>query len=199
MLFVSTVCTQASMLVRLDDAVQVGESGLGKTTFIQNLKSAFQPDSPSSARIPLGLGAAADMYETFEHSPEQLCTEVAIDNGCSKFHYYLQVTSLLIHGLTLQELCLPFCMAALHKVFLSTPYKEAMVALFICIQPAPEPSIDDCMTAYKHCAAIPPKQHHCSWRMSKQADILCTRCPHIYDTSTNSRCCKLRQEPQLQN
>lgn len=115
--------------LRLDGAVQVGESGLGKTTFIENLKSAFQPDSPSSARVPVGLAAAANVYETFEHSPELLCTEVTIDNASSKFHYFIQVTSLLLQFVMLQEFCVPFCMRALHNVFF--PHKEVVGQLCI--------------------------------------------------------------------
>lgn len=83
-------------VVQVEFVLQAGESGLGKTTFIDNLRSAFQPDSPSSTSSPLALGSAADTYATFEHSPEQLCTEVTLENGSSKFHYFLQVTSLSV-------------------------------------------------------------------------------------------------------
>lgn len=70
------------------DAAQVGESGLGKTTFIQNLQATFQPDAPPTTPTH---GEPADPYELFEQSPQDMCTEVTINNATSKFHYLLQV------------------------------------------------------------------------------------------------------------
>lgn len=108
------------MWFRLEVVLQAGESGLGKTTFIENLKSAFQPDSPSSTRSPVGLGTAADTYATFEHSPEQLCTEVTLENGSSKFHYFLQVTSLSVSSdFAAANFLHAFLYAGVHKVFLN--------------------------------------------------------------------------------
>ncbi|KAL3141918.1 hypothetical protein ABBQ32_004572 [Trebouxia sp. C0010 RCD-2024] len=97
--------------------IVVGESGLGKTTFIENLRSAFQPDSPIRPRSPSGTGATENIYEVFEQSPEQLCTEVIIDNGSSKFHYLLQDTPGQIYGQT--NLRIPDYIRAQHERYLA--------------------------------------------------------------------------------
>ena len=72
--------------------MQVGEAGLGKSTFINNLQAAFQPELPSP-RSPATQPQAEtpNLYEVFKHSPEQLCTEVTINTDASRFHYLLQV------------------------------------------------------------------------------------------------------------
>ena len=77
--------------------MQVGEAGLGKSTFIQNLQAAFQPELPSP-RSPATQPQAdsPNLYEVFKHSPEQLCTEVTINTDASRFHYLLQVKSLVL-------------------------------------------------------------------------------------------------------
>ena len=94
----------------VDVALQVGESGLGKSTFIENLQSAFQPGSPSSARSSSGLAETLNTYEVFEQSPELLCTEITINNGTSRFHYFLQVSlSQLSPDSTLPALCTGTC------------------------------------------------------------------------------------------
>lgn len=70
--------------------MQVGEAGLGKTTFIQNLQAALQPELPSP-RSPHPEPEPVNLYEVFKHSPEQLCAEVIISTDSSRFHYLLQV------------------------------------------------------------------------------------------------------------
>lgn len=72
-------------------AQQVGEAGLGKTTFVQNLQAAFQPDGPSHPSVAPSQDEGANIYELFEQSPQELCTEVTVNTETSKFHYLLQV------------------------------------------------------------------------------------------------------------
>lgn len=68
----------------------MGEAGLGKTTFIQNLLAALQPDGPPPAVDALHA-AGADMTQLFKDNPEALSTEVIIQNGNVRCHYLLQV------------------------------------------------------------------------------------------------------------
>lgn len=71
--------------------IVVGEAGLGKTTFIQNLLAALQPDGPPPAVDALHA-AGADMAQLFKDNPEALSTEVIIQNGNVRCHYLLQDT-----------------------------------------------------------------------------------------------------------
>ncbi|KAL0048569.1 hypothetical protein WJX82_006030 [Trebouxia sp. C0006] len=80
--------------------IVVGEAGLGKTTFVQNLQAAFQPDGPSTPRVAPTQDESDNIYELFEQSPQQLCTEVTINTETSKFHYLLQDTPGLVYGQT---------------------------------------------------------------------------------------------------
>ncbi|DBA76352.1 TPA: hypothetical protein ACH3X1_010063 [Trebouxia sp. C0004] len=80
--------------------IVVGEAGLGKTTFVQNLQAAFQPDGPSTSRVAPTQDEGANIYELFEQSPQELCTEVTVNTATSKFHYLLQDTPGLVYGQT---------------------------------------------------------------------------------------------------
>ena len=71
--------------------MQVGETGLGKTTFIQNLHAALQPDAPA----PPVHAEPNSAHEVFEVNPDLLTTEVIIQNGHVRCHYLLQVCQLL--------------------------------------------------------------------------------------------------------
>ena len=68
--------------------LQVGEKGLGKTTFLQNLQAALQPDAPPA---PTQHGSSSTAQELFQDMPELLCTQVVIQNGNVRCHYMLQV------------------------------------------------------------------------------------------------------------
>ncbi|DBA78230.1 TPA: hypothetical protein ACH3X2_008186 [Trebouxia sp. C0005] len=80
--------------------IVVGEAGLGKTTFVQNLQAAFQPDGPSHPSVAPSQDEGANIYELFEQSPQELCTEVTVNTETSKFHYLLQDTPGLVYGQT---------------------------------------------------------------------------------------------------
>ena len=71
--------------------MQVGERGLGKTTFIQNLQAALQPDAAAAAAGQPEPSESADICALFEDAPEQLSTQVVITNGAVRCHYLLQV------------------------------------------------------------------------------------------------------------
>lgn len=76
--------------VNCSHCIQVGEAGLGKTTFIQNLQAALQPDAPAPSGNPQ-QGNAAEVLQLFEEKPELFSTEVVIQNGNVQCHYLLQV------------------------------------------------------------------------------------------------------------
>lgn len=68
----------------------VGESGLGKTTFIQNMFAAYSQD----ATLPVNDASAPTAKDDFISSPEKLCTDITVkdEQNMIAFHYRVQDT-----------------------------------------------------------------------------------------------------------
>lgn len=67
-----------------------GESGLGKTTFIQNLFASYAKDPD----LRVAGVAGATSRQVFEHSPQQLCTTIDVEDPDTqtRYHYSVQDT-----------------------------------------------------------------------------------------------------------
>ena len=117
--------------------------------FVQNLQAAFQPDGPSTPRVAPTQDEGANIYELFEQSPQQLCTEVTVNTETSKFHYLLQVCVLVSkiiqsalhlqqHGAQSQVLrncspAMPLASADLALQCLVSMYSPANLSITHCI------------------------------------------------------------------
>lgn len=68
----------------------VGESGLGKTTFVRNLFAAYARD----ASFPVNDASMPNAQRIFADNPELLCTEIVLQDTENKvyFHYLVQDT-----------------------------------------------------------------------------------------------------------
>ncbi|PRW59161.1 septin GTPase [Chlorella sorokiniana] len=68
----------------------VGESGLGKTTFIRNLFAAYARD----ASFPINDAGGPNARRVFAENPEALCTEIVLQDSEHKvyYHYLVQDT-----------------------------------------------------------------------------------------------------------
>ncbi|KAI3438983.1 hypothetical protein D9Q98_001397 [Chlorella vulgaris] len=68
----------------------VGESGLGKTTFVRNLFAAYARD----ASFPVNDASTPNAPQIFVEKPQALCTEIVLQDSDNKvyFHYLVQDT-----------------------------------------------------------------------------------------------------------
>lgn len=88
--FSSTPKVKPQWVDRYMKIMVVGESGMGKTTFIKNLFAAYAQDPD----LKVNDASPPTSRETFTTNPDKLCTEIVVadESHLQRFHYLVQDT-----------------------------------------------------------------------------------------------------------